>query len=68
MQDLYIATDKRRQGCAKRLIWELNDIGKQQNWARIYWFAENDNIAAQNLYKTLGIPMNFSLHMLLTQE
>ena len=68
MQDLYIAQDKRRQGLAKRLIWELHDKGKQEKWARIYWFAENENIAAQNLYKTLGIPMNFSLHMLLTQE
>ena len=68
MQDLYVPQEKRRQGLAKRLVWELNDIGKQQKWARIYWFAENDNIAAQNLYKTLGISMNFSLHMLLTQE
>ena len=68
MQDLYVPQEKRRQGLAKRLVWELNDIGKQQKWARIYWFAENDNIAAQNLYKTLGISMDFSLHMLLTQE
>ena len=68
MQDLFTDKDNRNQGIAKRLIWELNDIGKSQNWARIYWFADKDNIAAQNLYKTLGIEMNFSLHMLQTQE
>ena len=68
MQDLFISKNSRRQGLAKRLIWELHDLGKTQKWARIYWFAENNNIAAQNLYKTLGISMDFSLHMLLTQE
>ena len=68
MQDLYIDSTVRRSGYAKRLIWDLNEMGKNENWARIYWFAENDNIAAQNLYKTLGISMNFSLHMLSTQE
>ena len=68
MQDVFLAEDKRRHGLAKRLIWELHALGKDKKWARIYWFAENNNIAAQNLYKTLGISMDFSLHMLLTQE
>lgn len=68
MQDLYIDENHRRQGLAKQLIWELHALGQAQKWARIYWFAENENIAAQNLYKTLGIPMNFSLHMLATQD
>lgn len=68
MQDLFVARDHRRQGIAKQLIWELHTIGRREKWARIYWFAENSNIAAQNLYKTLGIPMNFSLHMLQTQD
>lgn len=68
MQDLYIDKNHRRLGYAKLLIWELHDIGKREKWNWIYWFADNDDIAAQNLYKTLGIKMNFSLHMLQTQE
>ena len=68
MQDLYVDRDHRRQGIARRLIWELNDIGKKERWSWIYWFAENNNVAAQNLYKNLGIRMNFSLHMLQTQD
>lgn len=68
MQDVFIASDYRRQGLAKRLIWQLHDLGKAEKWARIYWFAENSNIATQNLYKTLGISMDFSLHMLSTHE
>ena len=66
MQDLFIAPDFRRQGMAKRLIWELNEIGQREEWARIYWFAEQGNEAAQKLYKNIGISMNFSLHMLAT--
>ena len=68
MQDLYVAENARRQGLAKRLIWELQDIGKNKEWARIYWFAENKNKAAQNLYKNLGVRVDFSLHILKTQE
>ncbi len=68
MQDLYVDENHRRLGHAKLLIWELHEVGKREKWNWIYWFAENDNIASQNLYKTLGIKMNFSLHMLQTQE
>jgi ribosomal protein S18 acetylase RimI-like enzyme len=67
MQDLYTDEAYRRQGIAKRLVWELNDIGQKHRWARIYWFAENKNEAVQNLYKNLGIPMDFTLFMLPTQ-
>jgi len=65
MQDIFIATEHRGQGLAKRLMWELQDVRKKQNWSRIYWFAENSNLAAQNLYKTLGMKLDFSLHMIL---
>ena len=68
MQDVFIAQNHRRCGLAKRLIWQLHDLGKTEKWARIYWFAENNNSATQNLYKNLGISMDFSLHMLSTHE
>ena len=68
MQDVFIAPNARLQGLAKRLIWELHDMGKTEKWARIYWFAQKNDIAAQNLYKNLGINMDFSLHILPTQE
>lgn len=63
MQDLFISEMARRQGLAKRLVWELHEMGKDQNWARIYWFAQNSDVAVQNLYKNLGIPMDFTLFM-----
>lgn len=67
MQDLFIDEKYRRQGLARRLVWELNEIGIREKWARIYWFAENKNEAVKNLYKNLGIPMDFTLFMLPTQ-
>lgn len=68
MQDVFIASIHRRKGFARALIEYLAMEGRTQNWARIYWLAEKDNIAAQNLYKTLGITLDFTLHILPTQD
>lgn len=67
MQDLFVAPSHRRTGLAKQLVWELADIGKKEGWSRIYWLAEKNNEAAQNLYKNLGIKLDFTLHILPTQ-
>jgi len=68
MQDLFVNNTKRRQGIAKRLVWDLNAIAKKENWARIYWFADKSNESVQNFYKNIGIEMNFGLHMLDTHQ
>ncbi len=64
MQDLFIVPDYRRRGLARALVTELARIGTIENWARIYWLADKRNEAAQALYKTLGIKLDFSLHVL----
>ena len=64
MQDLYVDETKRRKGIAKLLIADLAKRGQEQAWPRIYWLAEENNIAAQKLYKNLGLKLNFSLHVL----
>lgn len=64
MQDLFITPTYRRNKVATRLIWELQETGKAQGWARIYWLAENSNAAAVNLYKTLGIRLDFGFYVL----
>ncbi len=66
MQDLFVVPDHRGQGHAKRLVWELHELGKSQNWARLYWFADNNDETVQALYKNLGISMDFTLFMLST--
>lgn len=64
MQDVFVAPDFRRRGIARALVETLAETGKDAGWARIYWLAENDNVAAQALYRTLGVRLNFSLYIL----
>ncbi|MEM8833583.1 MAG: GNAT family N-acetyltransferase [Pseudomonadota bacterium] len=68
MQDLFVLPDHRGQGIAKQLVWELNAIAKKENYARLYWFVDNQNESALNLYKNLGIKMDFALYMLPTHD
>lgn len=64
MQDVYVAPERRKQGIARKMVLELERIGKREKWARIYWLAEAGNEAAQALYKNLGQRLNFTLHVL----
>lgn len=65
MQDVYVDPEFRRNGVARTLIEELVAQAKShKQWARLYWLAESDNEAAQTLYQTLGVKMDFTLHML----
>lgn len=66
MQDVYVPEAHRKQGIARRMVQHLATLAKQEKWARMYWLAESDNIAAQNLYKNLGVKLDFTLHVLLT--
>jgi ribosomal protein S18 acetylase RimI-like enzyme len=64
MQDVYVDPSCRRKGIARALVRELEKTAKSEKWARIYWLAEIDNQAAQNLYKNIGFKLGFSLHVL----
>ena len=64
MQDLYVDPARRKKGIARALVQELVKIGNKEEWARLYWLAEADNKAAQALYKTLGVKLNFTLHVM----
>jgi GNAT superfamily N-acetyltransferase len=64
MQDVFVTPEHRKLGIARKLIAHLANIGKREKWARMYWLAESKNTAAQNLYKSLGVKMDFTLHIL----
>lgn len=64
MQDVFTAPEFRGQGVAKAMIAALADIGRAEKWSRLYWLADNNNEAAQALYKTLGVKLDFGLHIL----
>ncbi len=63
MQDLYVAPQFREQGVARAMVEYLAKYGRNK-WARMYWLADANNMAAQALYKSLGKRLNFTLHMM----
>lgn len=64
MQDLYVDPAHRRRGAARKLVTYLAALGTAQGWARIYWLAERNNETAQKLYNSIGVRLDFTLHVL----
>ena len=64
MQDVFVDPNHRKKGIARKLVKELARIGERSSWARMYWLAERDNVAAQELYKNIGVTLDFALHIL----
>jgi len=64
MQDVFVDEGHRRKGIARQMVKEVEKIGKREKWARIYWLAERDNLAAVELYKNIGVQLDFALHIL----
>lgn len=64
MQDVFVDPAYRKKGIAQTLVEVLIKKGKAEKWARIHWFAENNNAAAQALYKNIGSKLDFSLFIL----
>lgn len=64
MQDVFVSPAHRGKGIARALIVELEKRGKAAGWGRLYWLADNTNKEAQALYRTLGVRLNFSLHVM----
>ncbi len=64
MQDVFVNPDYRSKGIARALVSELSKKAFKENWARMYWLAEDDNQAAQALYKNIGVKLNFTFHVL----
>lgn len=52
--DLYVAEHNRRSGIGTLLIKELQQIGRQEGWARLYWMTKHDNAQARAVYDKLA--------------
>lgn len=63
MQDVYVDPAHRKKGIARKLVEAVIEHGKREKWARLYWLAEKDNKPAQELYKSLGTQLDFTLHI-----
>ena len=64
MQDVYVAPEHRRQGVGRRLVNEITEIGKKEEWARLYWLTQEGNIEAKAMYENFGIKLNFTFYVL----
>jgi GNAT superfamily N-acetyltransferase len=54
LEDLWVAPSVRRGGIGRSLIDALVARGKEQDWRRLYWHTEADNLAARSLYDRIA--------------
>lgn len=59
LEDLFVAPEARRKGYAKALIEALAEVGRKENWFKIFWMTEADNKPAQKLYNVVAQRMDY---------
>ena len=59
LEDLWVEPSARRAGIGGALIDALVARGKVQDWRRLYWRTETDNLAARALYNRIVRATNY---------
>lgn len=59
LEDLWVDLSARRAGVGRSLIDGLVARGKEQDWRRVYWHTETDNVAARTLYDRIAQATNY---------
>lgn len=54
LEDLYVSQGARRTGLATRFISFLTDLGRQEDWYRLYWITNADNEPARKAYDQIA--------------
>jgi ribosomal protein S18 acetylase RimI-like enzyme len=54
LEDLWVEPSARRAGVGRALIDALIARAKEQDWRRVYWHTETDNVAARSLYDRMA--------------
>ena len=57
--DLWVNPSARRVGTGRTLIDALVVRGKEQDWRRLYWHTETDNVTARALYDRIARATNY---------
>ncbi len=52
LHDLFVRPGVRGGGIGRALIDRCIEIGRQENWSRVYWMTKDDNATARRLYDT----------------
>jgi GNAT superfamily N-acetyltransferase len=64
MQDVFVSPDHRRKGIGRRLVNEVTEIGKREQWTRMYWLTQFGNTEAKAMYENFGVKLDFTLYVL----
>jgi ribosomal protein S18 acetylase RimI-like enzyme len=59
LQDIYVQRACRGLGYGRLLIEHLVEIAKAQDWYKIFWMTEPDNVLAQHLYDHIARKMGY---------
>jgi len=54
LEDMYVAPHGRQRGIATAFIQALTQLGREQNWFRLYWITNTDNEAARIVYERVA--------------
>lgn len=64
LQDLFTASEARRQGVGKALIEAVADWARGQGCGRVYWQTKADNATARRLYDSVAVHDGFVVYRL----
>ena len=65
LDDIYVDPKYRGKKIGEKLIHELSEISKKNNWGLIRWVTHNDNIRAKSLYDRIAKKTSWDLYELI---
>ena len=64
LDDIYVDPKYRGKKIGEKLIHELKEISKKNNWDLVRWVTHNDNIRAKSLYDRIAKKTTWDLYEL----
>ena len=64
LDDIYVDPKYRGKKIGEKLILELQEISKKNNWGLVRWVTQNDNVRAKSLYDRIAKKTNWDLYEL----
>ena len=65
LDDIYVEPKQRGKKIGEKLIYELNEISKKNNWDLIRWITQDNNRRAKSLYDRVAKKTTWSLYELI---
>ena len=65
LDDLFVEPNHRKKGVGEKMINEIKEISKKNNWNLVRWITREDNIKAKSLYEKLSKKTNWEVYELI---